>query len=39
MSCDTSDAEGTWAGRVAAFKAGQAAAQPAPPTGLKVTVE
>jgi hypothetical protein len=38
MSCD--QAEATWAGRVAAFKAGPAATatQPSPPTGLKATV-
>jgi hypothetical protein len=33
-----SEAEGTWAGRLAAFKAaGQSATQPSPPTGLKAT--
>jgi len=36
MSCD--QAEATWAGRVAAFKAASAANQPLPPTGLKAVV-
>jgi hypothetical protein len=38
MGCGT-NAEGTWAGRVAAFKAAQSNNQPPPPTGLKAVVK
>ena len=38
MSCDGTNAEGYWAGRVATFKAAQSNNQPAPPTGLKAVV-
>jgi hypothetical protein len=37
MSCD--QAEGVWAGRVAAFKAAQSTGQLLPPTGVKVVVQ
>jgi hypothetical protein len=39
MSCDGTNAEGTWAGRAAAFKAAQSNNQPLPPTGLKAVAQ